>query len=265
MKKHSKKITAFTLVELLAVISVIAILLAVLMPALGAARQQGKAIVCGSNIRQLVLANIGYATENDGYYVPAASDMYLSNGGYHRWHGVRENENDMFDPLKGPLVGYLGDGAVKECPEKVKFVKGQDWDDNFEQGCGGYGYNAAYIGSRLWQGRINENYQKTSRITEVARPAETVIFADCAMVKKRDGTIYYLEYSFAEPPLGSEGYTSPSIHFRHRKKANIAWVDGHISSTERINFNRKNDYGVKSADFEIGWFGPLNNSLFDLK
>lgn len=278
MKKIRKNLnraeTGFTLVELLVVISIIVLLMGILMPALSAARSQGKAVICRSNIRQLALANIGYANENNGHYVPAASDMYLANGGYHRWHGVRENADQAFDPLKGPLAGYLGDGAVKECPEKVKFVKGQNWGTNFEQGCGGYGYNQTYIGSRLWKSWNKENHKKTAKITEVAKPSVTIMFADSAMANKDSGgRTYILEYSFTQPPFflnegkpePSWGYASPSIHFRHRKKANIAWVDGHISSENITKFDGINGYGVKSFDMMIGWFGPLDNHFFDLK
>ena len=80
---------AFTLVELLVVIAIIALLMGILIPALDSARSQGKAVVCKSNLSQLVLANTGYATENDGYYVLAAKDMW-NNSGLHRWHGVRK-------------------------------------------------------------------------------------------------------------------------------------------------------------------------------
>lgn len=281
MKDHENNTgveSAFTLVELLVVIAIIALLMGVLMPALVAARVQGKAVVCRSNLRQLALANIGYATENDGHYVPAASDMYKSNGGLHRWHGVREDKDEPFDPLKGPLVGYLGAGAVKECPEKGKFIKGQNWNTNYEQGCGGYGYNQAYIGSWLWRSGLSWNdvgtHENTTIITEIARPVETIMFADCAMANKNsNGNAYIHEYSFAEPafwlnngkPATSWGYASPSIHFRHRDKANVAWVDGRISSESRTEYNGRNGYGVKSADFAIGWFGPLDNSQFDLE
>jgi prepilin-type processing-associated H-X9-DG protein len=268
---------AFTIIELLVVIAIIALLMSVLMPALSVARSQGKAVICQSNIRQLALANIGYAVENDGYYVPASVDFLAdSTGGLHRWHGVRKSSEELFDPLKGPLASYLADGKVKECPEKVKFMKGQNWNINYEQGCGGYGYNQVYIGSRVWQlGSYKaEAYEKTTRVTEVARPAEVIMFADCAMANKEStGNKYIHEYSFAEPPFWlnngkpatSWGYASPSIHFRHRNKANIGWVDGHISSESRTEYNGINGYGVKSADFAIGWFGPLDNSLFDLK
>lgn len=262
---------AFTLVELLVVIVIIGLLMAILMPALAAARSQGRSLVCKSNLRQLLIANIGYATENDGFYVPAASDMYPGGKNLHRWHGVRESLNEPFDPLKGPLVAYLADGEVKECPKRVKFVKGVQWDSSFEQGCGGYGYNMTYLGSRFCQVGMGfqESYAQTACITEVAKPAETLMFADCAMSKDGENLI---EYSFAEPPFTvyngkpiTSFYMSPSIHFRHRGRANIGWTDGHAGFREMAKFDEKNVWLVSSTRMNLGWFEPLDNSLFDLK
>jgi len=265
---------ALTLVEILVVISVITLLMAILVPALAATRSRTQGLVCKSNIRQLLIASIGYANENDGFYVPAASDMWDS-AGLHRWHGVRDALNEPFDASRGPLVGYLADGRVKECPTKVCFVKEQDWNTNFEQGCGGYGYNMTYIGSRIWQYGINsvqawkDAYARTTGMTEIASPGEALMFADTAIAN--DG-ISLIEYSFAEPPFAvSNGkavtsfYMSPSIHFRHRDHANVAWADGHIDRRRMARFNANNVYGVDSADMKLGWFEPINNTPFDLK
>ncbi len=270
----NQKQKAFTLVEILVVISVIALLMAILVPALAAARSRTQTLVCKSNLRQLLIASTGYAIENDGFYVPAASDMWDSAGSQ-RWHGVRDALDEPFDAGRGPLVGYLADGRVKECPAKVDFVKGQDWKTNFEQGCGGYGYNMTYIGSRIWQYGINgtqdwkEAYTRTTRMTEIAAPGETLMFGDTAMAN--DGRSL-LEYSFAEPPFAvSNGqvvtsfYMSPSIHFRHRGRANVAWADGHIEPREMAKLDNKNVYGVDSADMKLGWFEPINNTPFDLE
>ncbi len=257
----SKK--AFTLVELLVVMAIIALLMGILIPTLGSARSQGKAVVCRSNLYQLVLASTGYAMENDGYFVLAALDIYTTNN--QRWHGVRCNNNSPFDSSKSPISSYLVDGKIKQCPQKVNFRKGDPWEFNYEDGCGGYGYNMFYVGSRIWEGDSDENCKKPVRNVEVASSAQTVMFADCAMAKADRGKPYYLEYSFAEPLFNGWGYAWPSIHFRHRGRANVGWADGHTSSETMTDFNIVIYDGINSSDVMLGWFGPLDNSLFDLK
>ena len=273
---------AFTLIELLVVIAVMALLMGMLMPALAGARAGSRTLACKANLRQLLLAGLGYATENDGYCVPAASDLW-DNAGLHRWHGRRDTREGPFDPLQGPLAGYLADGRVKECPAKVNFVKGLAWQASFEQGCGGYGYNMAYTGSRLWQSGISsiqdwkDSYAKTTRMTEIAAPGQTLMFADTAMSNSQDSLI---EYSFAEPPFSvyngrpvTEFYMSPSIHFRHAGQANIGWADGHVeprqsapaAALRQQGAGGANAYGVDSAEMNLGWFEPINNTLFDLQ
>jgi prepilin-type N-terminal cleavage/methylation domain-containing protein len=264
----------FTLVELLAVIAIVALLMSILLPALASARSEARELVCKSNLRQLLLANIGYAGEYDGFYVPAASDMWDS-AGLHRWHGVRESLSEPFEPKRGPLAPYLANGEVKECPQRVAFVRSEDWDTSFEQGCGGYGYNMTYIGSRMWQGGLDSPeafksaYARTTRATEVAHPSQTLMFADAAM--SNDGESY-IEYSFAEPPYTiyagkviTAFYMSPSIHFRHRGRANVGWVAGHVEENQMAEFQQVSVYGVDSAAMNLGWLEPVDNTLFDLE
>jgi prepilin-type N-terminal cleavage/methylation domain-containing protein/prepilin-type processing-associated H-X9-DG protein len=267
---------AFSLIELLIVISLIALLMAILLPALVLARSQARDAVCKSNLRQLFLANTGYAIENDGYYVPAAPDITSEKGGRYRWHGVRGNPDEPFDPMKGPLAAYLADGKIKQCPENVNFVKGKQWNDNFEQGCGGYGYNHIYLGSRQWQGRqlitpdeILRAGWETTKTTEVSRPTETLMFADTAMSNLQS---YLIEYSFAEPPFYvykgkpvTSFYLSPSIHFRHRDRVNIGWADGHTDSQWMAESKGMNVYNINSTEMNLGWFEPIDNTPFDLE
>jgi prepilin-type processing-associated H-X9-DG protein len=257
------------------VILTIGLLIAILLPVLRSARSQAYGIVCRSNLRQLVLANIGYSNENDGFCVPAASDLWLSvgplHGGLHRWHGLRNSWNEPFDPLEGPLVSYLADGKVKECPERIGFVK--DLDTSFEQGCGGYGYNMTYLGSRLWEDGIvtinawKRAHAETSRILEISKPDRTLMFADTAFNQKGN----LIEYSFAEPYFWirkgklQNTHPYPSIHFRHSGCANIGWSDGHVYSRQKANCKDSDAFNADFDRMKLGWFEPLDNSLFDLK
>jgi len=274
MKTENKK--AFTLVELMVVISVISLLMGLLMPALSAARSQARAVVCKANLHQLLIASIGYATENDGFYVPGGEDMYKPMGGFCRWHGKRKTINDEFDSAESPLAAYLGDGNIKECPGKPRLAKESTWAGSFEKGGGGYGYNMTYLGSRLWKKGMawQDSYRMTTKMAEVRTPADTLMFADCAMSMQGE----LIEYSFTEQPFvvmngtvfdgsgGMEMRTSPSIHFRHRGQADVGWSDGHVSGMKMSEVDTgENIYGDDSFLKKLGWFEPLDNSLFDLK
>lgn len=250
MERKNFRRAAFSLVELLVAVAAMAFLAALLIPALPAAKAAADAAVCRSNLRQLAAANLAYAADH-GRYVAAAEDIEGANR--IRWHGVRAG-GGAFDGSQGPLAEYLGGGGasawVRRCPGFRPDAAG------FEASCGGYGYNALGVGSELC---LPEGGRQTvgMRPGALARPAQTVMFADAAYVQGGGAKAKLIEYSFAEPPRFAGGGTPwPTIHFRHRGKANVAWADGHVTA-EVLDRT-----GSRGAAQGLGWFGPDDNSLF---
>jgi prepilin-type N-terminal cleavage/methylation domain-containing protein len=76
--------TAFTLIELLVVIAIIGILASMLLPALAQAKESGQRIKCSNNVHELSLANMLYASDNNGEYAPRVTSYTPANQ-FERW------------------------------------------------------------------------------------------------------------------------------------------------------------------------------------
>jgi len=242
----------FTLIELLVVIAITSLLVGILLPSLDTARQIGRRAYCQVNLRLLASANDLYQSDNEGLYAPGAAN-FLKNRD--RWFGRRSGPTGPFQE-GGPLTEYLGTSRVRQCPSFQDYLVG------FEAGCGGYGYNNNFVGQLRRSPDYRLKTDRTGNRHEVfSNPSQTVAFTDAAMV---DGGL--IEYSFAESPRWPDfdARPRPSIHFRHLTLANAAWLDGHVSA-ESMSFSGGvvDYYEGNPADYQVGWFGPDGNDLFD--
>ena len=235
----------FTLLELLVVMAIIGALAALILSAVRKVREQGDTTRCLANLRQLVAANLAYANDHDGRFCPAQDETNTI-----RWHGARGEEGGKFDPAGGPLAPYLGgEGRVKLCPALKDVLSGAaSWED----GTGGYGYNATYIGGTPL------DWREPERASMVSRPARTVMFTDAAFPKSQG----LQEYAYCEPWRAVDyagrlrAALAPSVHFRHGARASVAWCDGRVSAEAPSKLGGRNRYGGDGATAKVGWFGP---------
>jgi prepilin-type N-terminal cleavage/methylation domain-containing protein len=108
--------SGFTLIELLVVVAIIALLIAILLPSLGRAREKGKLTLCLNNLRQLGLAAFMYQTEYNGFFPSSGSNFQLTQD----W--IYWNPGEALaprNPNKGALVPYMGGAFNKKvylCP-----------------------------------------------------------------------------------------------------------------------------------------------------
>jgi prepilin-type N-terminal cleavage/methylation domain-containing protein len=133
-----EKRKAFTLVELLVVISIIALLVSILLPALSKAREQAKRVVCSSGLRQIGLLLEYYCEDNEGKYPPIFS----------QWYPYASDATPLVGPPKGlyQILRYVGlktdDGNAKNmdifwCPSGKFQYDPVQWNN----GMANFGYN----------------------------------------------------------------------------------------------------------------------------
>lgn len=215
---------AFTLVELLVVIAVIAILAALLLPSLARAKVAAKRTQCVSNLHQLGLAAHLYWDDNRGelfYAIPA-----VSNGDQLWWFGWLQSEAGVgegkraFDPTQGVLYPYIKDSAVRLCPA-LDYASPQ-FKLKATTVVFSYGYNR-YLSP-------NSQLQPAFKTSRILRPTETALLADAAQVNT------FQFPASPENPMIEEFYylstnsNEATTHFRHTQRASVLFCDGHVGS-----------------------------------
>lgn len=263
MHRNSEVPKGFTLIELLVVISIIALLVGILLPALGAARRTAQRSKCLSNIRQVATANYAYGSSNDDYYTPYLSPWFRDLSAWE--HRLQSNPGDPTGSGKtgywwsSLLIdgGYLGTREVWVCPSfEADLIDFLDPDkttfsdklSELNDGRGSprwnqvhYGYNAYFLGSSIplrpsnpgnfsSSGADFKDYaRRPARFDQIRSSSDTIMAADARNYQDEltafGGKTAGIGYLFPsyDPPTQQAGYADA----RHASSINVAWGDGH--------------------------------------
>jgi prepilin-type N-terminal cleavage/methylation domain-containing protein/prepilin-type processing-associated H-X9-DG protein len=224
---------AFTLIELLVVIAIIAILAALLLPALARAKEKAKRVKCTSNQKQIALGYLLYAGDQADY-LPVAGSPDLSQGA--GWVAPSRWFQEISPYIsKGGETNYtqmVARDKVVACPTAL-IANAIPTNVPGWQGYGGYGANYAYLGYTP---------DDRKKITIVTKPVDTCMNGDGL---DPGPSIAWWELGYLYPPTVA---AQPPIlrYIRHGKGGNYSWVDCHVSMTSwktmSAGLNGKLDY-----------------------
>ncbi len=252
----------FTLVELLVVVGVIALLVAITLPALARSRRAARSAVCAAHLKQMTTALVAYAGEHKGALV--VSQWSERPGETRAWDFITTRRADGgFDVAPGLLwAGFDRDAYAQQCPEYVgpSNAAGESFS--------GFNYNTSYLG-----GGAGEAVESSARLSTVRSPAATVAFGDGEYLR---GANKFMRAPLnvgvdGEPPRdGMVAFRAAGTQgFRHDGQTNAAFVDGHVASlaTRHTTFHRA---GTTPGDPQaalgdgVGFLSE-DNALYDLE
>ncbi|NLE28424.1 MAG: prepilin-type N-terminal cleavage/methylation domain-containing protein [Phycisphaerae bacterium] len=250
------KSRGFTLIELLVVVAIIAVLLSIMLPALSQAREQAKNAYCLNNLRQMTLAAETYIQSfNDSYPLaydtpPLAGSIQYSNA----WDF--STTTDWSTGERKVVPGLLWQGQTNEKIQQCPSYSGKNnWlDDPYT----GYNYNTSYIGGN----RTEYGVQASARIGQVQNPGQCALFGDG---EYRGGANKFMRSPWPGTlDAGFSGRSGGTQGYRHLKRTNVAFADGHVVSwekrcTETYPFDKINI--VEGT----GFLSEINEVVYDLE
>lgn len=212
--------TGFTLIELLVVVAIVAILAALLLPALSRAKESAQAIKCTNHLRQLALAVQMYVPESEDKF-PGVWESSVGNGSDSGSNGWIYFENlggpTRFDPSRGSLFGYAPNEKVFTCP------------GDYAASGDSYALNA-----RLSTATPTTGFHEGIGEGSLTAPSSTFLFLEEAAPNS------------ANADSTNDSYHDPRndrVTTRHRGAANFAFCDGHIGRLKAIAVQYPNPTG----------------------
>ena len=282
MREHDRSRTGFTLIELLVVIAIIAVLMAVLLPALGGARKLARRTVCMANVRRLAVSIRLYSDNNDGQLPPdrlRKATEYIEVGPYKRYMPrwiwfLNEGMGYVINPHKYETEEAFNsalemDNDYYMCPSLKNYAYARSIRN------GAYGYNFQYLGNTRANPAGTDYANYPVWLSQIRAPAQTVVFCDSRGSDIPHGQHAYL----VDPPRMA--VSKGSMHFspksasvgplkyspadaRHFGVANIAFLDGHAEAMDYEDLGYEVDPATKrpveKALSDLG--GPGNNRLW---
>jgi prepilin-type N-terminal cleavage/methylation domain-containing protein/prepilin-type processing-associated H-X9-DG protein len=284
---HMRTRRGFSLIELLVVVSIIALLLAILLPVFSGARQKGQSTLCLNNLRQLGQGWHLYADDHDDICPPGRyGNAGGGNGNPANWYEVGNGMKvrPRWIAVMGKYVGIYAfdaprtdfdrqdyDNKIYQCPTVP------DWKDERNHG---YGYNYQFLGNaRLTAGKYHNFPVNRSKISSFG---STVMATDCMGTAagvpkasrqsyKNDGTGFNDMGNHGwtlDPPRltaqsergsGDPGSPRSGVAPRHLGKSNVVFCDGHAETVlpHAIGYRIRPDGAF--ADEDPGVLRPNNH------
>lgn len=268
---HTRSRRAFTLIELMVSVAVIALLIAILLPALSGASKSARQVKGLSNMRQLAAGWHLYSSENQEIMLPGrfpALPGGTANPANYYDVGNGKKYRARYLPVLGKYVGLFAftnpdrnndrqdiDGDVFRCPAAA---------DRTDEGNCAFGYNHQFLGNARLRSGVYRNFPL--RQTRLQTTARTVMFADAMgtaagfperqrLGYNNNGTgareIGNHAWSLDPPRLlpgsdrgtGNAGSPRTAVDPRHAGRANVVFCDGHggAFTPEDLGYRRNNE------------------------
>jgi prepilin-type N-terminal cleavage/methylation domain-containing protein/prepilin-type processing-associated H-X9-DG protein len=248
---HRVSWSGFTLMELLVVVSIMALLMSILLPSLTSAREQGKRVVCLANIRNLTEGWIMYAMDNDDRLCSADTDWDVPPAN----HWVAD----------GPVIPSNDIGGTKEAIENgVLWPYTEHTVDIYKCESDATDLLRSYAISRAMNGKTcnceHDNINPFKIWSEISRPGQKMVFIDStSRVQWIEGSFCPVKQIDAVPP---EWFyrDSRNITARHSDGCNLSFADGHCEY-----FKYKDPRTVALANWQISSDEDISQNNPDLE